>query len=234
MRTLILIPARGQSKGIPRKNLRPLGGRPLLAYTAATALAVRRATRRVLSTDDAEIAEVGRECGLEVPFMRPPELALDDTPTLPVVQHAVAWLETRGEGVDAICLLQPTSPFRRAEDVDSCIELLETSGADAVVTVVPVPARHNPHWVYFRDDEGRLRLSTGESQPVTRRQDLPAAFHRDGSVYVVRRDVLMKQNSLYGSRLLSVVVDPDATVDIDTMDDLERAERVLAQSAGQA
>src|SRR5918999_94532 len=97
MRTLVVIPARGQSKGVPRKNIKPLCGQPLLAYTAESALASRRATSVVLSTDDEEIAEVGRKCGLRVPFMRPPELARDDTPTLPVVRHALAWVEAQGE-----------------------------------------------------------------------------------------------------------------------------------------
>lgn len=229
MRTLILVPARGQSKGIPRKNLRLLGGRPLLEYTAETALSVSRATRRVLSTDDDEIADVGRRCGLEVPFRRPDELARDETPTLPVVQHAVRWLEAEGEIVEAICLLQPTHPLRSTEDVDACIDLLETSGADSVVSIIPVPPRYNPHWVYFRDDDGRLRISTGATEPVTRRQDLPPAFHRDGSVYVARRDVVMKQNSLYGRDLLGVLVDPARSADIDTMDDLARAERMLSE-----
>ena len=108
-----IVPARGGSKGIPRKNIAPLLGKPLLAYTAEAALAARRLARVILSTDDDEIAEVGRRCGLEVLFMRPPELARDDTPMLPVVQHAVRWLEERGDRYDAVCLLQPTNPLRR-------------------------------------------------------------------------------------------------------------------------
>lgn len=231
MRTLILVPARGNSKGIPRKNVRPLAGKPLLAYTAATALAVGNASRCILSTDNAEIAEVGRRYGLEVPFMRPPDLALDETPTLPVVQHALRWIEDQGDIFDAVCLLQVTCPLRRVEQVEACIDLLETSGADSVVTLLPVPSRHNPHWVYFMDASGELQLSTGASTPITRRQDLPAAFHRDGSVYVVRRDVVMNQNSLYGRHVRGVPVDPSETVDIDTFDDLARAERMLAEMA---
>lgn len=231
MRTLILVPARGQSKGIPRKNLRLLAGRPLLEYTAETALAVRSAARRILSTDDDEIADVGRRCGLEVPFMRPAELARDETPTLPVVQHALAWLEERGDRFDAVCLLQPTTPLRRPEDVDACIERLDQTGADAVVTVLPVPARHNPHWVYFQSADGALHLSTGGVDPISRRQDLPAAFHREGSVYVIRRDVVMEQNSLYGRHVVGVFVDPEESVDIDSFEDLDRASRLLAGRA---
>lgn len=225
MRVLGIVPARGGSKGIPGKNVRPLGGKPLLAWTAESALAACRLSRVVLTTDDETIAEVGRACGLEVPFLRPAELARDDTPTLPVLQHAVAELERAGDRFDAVCLLQPTSPFRRAGDIDGCIELLET-GLDAVVSVLPVPPEHNPHWVYFRDGAGLLRLATGEEQPIPRRQELPPAFHRDGAVYVTRRDVLMKGNSLYGKRLGGFLADA-RSVNLDTPADWERAEKLV-------
>jgi CMP-N-acetylneuraminic acid synthetase len=141
----------------------------------------------------------------------------------------VAELERRGDRFDAVCLLQPTSPFRRPGDIDGCVELLET-GLDAVVSVLPVPAEHNPHWVYFRDGEGLLRLATGEDQPIARRQELPPAFHRDGAVYVTRRDVLMEGNSLYGERLGGYLADPWWSVNLDTMADWERAERLIAEA----
>ncbi|MGH9843270.1 MAG: cytidylyltransferase domain-containing protein, partial [Blastocatellia bacterium] len=219
MRILGLIPARGESKGVPRKNIKLLRGKPLLAYTAAAALASRRLARVILSTEDEEIAKVGRDCGVETPFLRPPELARDETPMLPVAQHAVRFLEETGERFDAVCLLQPTNPLRTADDIDACIQLLEASEADAVVTVLPVPAEFNPHWVFFVDGDGRLRLSTGEAAPIPRRQELPPAFHREGSVYVTRRDVLMEQNSFYGARLLGYVMDPARSVNIDAPED---------------
>ncbi len=229
MRVLGLVPARGGSKGIPGKNVRLLGGRPLLAWTAEAALASRRLSRVVLSTDDEGIAEVGRQHGLDVPFLRPAELARDDTPTLPVVRHVLETLESLDEAFDAVCLLQPTSPFRRAEDIDACVAMLEERGLDAVVSVLPVPAEHNPHWVYFADGAGLLRLATGEEQPIPRRQELPPAFHRDGSVYVTRREVVMN-GSLYGRRLGGYVM-PDAarSVNLDTPADWERAERVVQE-----
>lgn len=226
MRVLGIVPARGGSKGIPGKNVRPLGGKPLLVHTAEAALAARLLSRVVLTTDDERIAEVGRACGLEVPFLRPAELAMDDTPTLPVLQHVVAELEKTGDRFGAVCLLQPTSPFRRAGDIDGCIELLESAGLDTVVSVLPVPPEHNPHWVYFRDDDGLLRLATGEDQPIPRRQELPPAFHRDGSVYVTRRNVLMEGNSLYGKRLGGFLAD-SRSVNLDTPADWERAERLF-------
>lgn len=231
MRVLGVVTARGGSKGIPRKNIRPLCGRPLLAFTAEAAMASRRLSHVILSTEDEETAKVGCQWGLEAPFLRPRELARDDTPTLPVLQHAVRWLEERGDLFDAVCLLQPTCPFRRPADIDACIELLERSGADAVVTVTPVPAAYNPHWVYFQDAEGFLHLSTGEAAPIPRRQELPPAFHRDGSVYVTRREVLLEQNSLYGRRTLGYVTDPAGSVNIDRPEDWERAAALVTARA---
>jgi CMP-N,N'-diacetyllegionaminic acid synthase len=228
MRVLGIVPARGGSKGVPGKNIRSLCGKPLLQYTAEAALAAQLLTRLILSTDDNEIAQVGRRCGLEVPFMRPTELAEDNTPTLPVVQHAVHWMERQGHTFDAICLLQPTNPMRLARDIDGCINVLETTDADAVVTIVPVPAEHNPHWVYFQNGSGLLQLSTGESEPIPRRQELPLAYHREGSVYVTRRDVLMEQNSLYGKRLAGYAVDAQRSVNIDGLADWARAEALAA------
>jgi CMP-N-acetylneuraminic acid synthetase len=230
VRILAIIPARGGSKGIPRKNIRLLAGKPLVQYTAATALACKGLTRVILSTEDPEIAEVGLRCRLEVPFLRPPDLARDDTPTLPVLQHAVQALEQTGDRYDAICLLQPTNPFRRSEDIEGCLDRLITTGADSVVTVLPVPPEYNPHWVYFQNDHGLLQLSTGEAAPIPRRQLLPPAFHREGSVYVMRRNVLMEQNSLYGSTVAGFLVDPSRSVNIDTMDDWRKAEAVLGHA----
>jgi len=229
MNVLGLIPARSGSKGVTRKNIRPLCGKPMLAYTAEAALWSRRLSRVILSTDDEEIARVGRECGLETPFLRPAELARDETPMLPVVQHAVRFLEETGERFDAVCLLQPTNPLRGADEIDACINLLESSGADAVVTTLPVPVEYNPHWVYFLDGAGWLRLSDGRDAPIPRRQDLPQAFHREGSVYVTRRDVVMRENSLYGARLLGYEMNADRSVNIDSIEDWERAERLLIE-----
>jgi len=227
LRVLGLIPARGGSKGVPRKNIRLLCGKPLLQYTAEAALSAHLLSHVILSTEDEEIAQVGRRCGLDVPFLRPAELAQDHTPTLPVVQHAVNWMETHGEHFDAICLLQPTNPLRLPQVIDACIELLKQSEVDAVVTILPVPAEYNPHWVYFQDEDGLLRLSTGELDPIPRRQSLPVAFHREGSVYVTRRNIVMAQNSLCGRSLVGYPLDPEQSVNIDGLEDWERAERLL-------
>jgi CMP-N,N'-diacetyllegionaminic acid synthase len=227
MRVLGVVTARGGSKGVPRKNIRPLAGRPLIAWTADTALAAKRLDRVILSTDDDEIAAAGRAAGLDVPFMRPAELALDTTPTLPVLQHAVAALEATGDRYDTICLLQPTNPLRTAAMIDAAIDALARSDADSLITVLPVPADYNPHWVYFATPSGELRIATGEATPIPRRQDLPPAFHREGSVYLMRRDVLMIVGSLYGARVIGHEVDPSVSLNIDTPEDWARAEAIV-------
>ena len=142
MRVLGIITARGGSKGIPRKNVALLLGKPLLAYTAEAALASRKLTRTVLSTDDVEIANIGRQWGIDIPFPRPAELAKDETPTIPVLQDVVRRLEAMGESYDAILTLQPTNPLRRAQDIDGAIGLLEQTGADSVISFSDVGERH--------------------------------------------------------------------------------------------
>lgn len=229
MRVLGLIPARGGSKGIPRKNLRPLGGRPLLAWTAETALAAGGLARVVLSTEDAEIAAVGCSLGLDVPFVRPAALATDRTPMRDVVRHALRALDDAGDAFDAVCLLQPTVPFRTPALVDACIARLEAVDADAVITVRRVPERYNPHWVYLEDEEELLAISTGAESPIARRQDLPPAYHRDGSVYVIRREVVTDGATFLGRRVAGLVNDDDVAVNIDEPTDWALAERVLAE-----
>jgi CMP-N,N'-diacetyllegionaminic acid synthase len=228
MRVLGLVPARGGSRGVPRKNIRLLGGKPLLWYTAQAARQAQRLTRIVLSTDDEEIAEIGRRAGLEVPFLRPQDLAQDDTPMLPVVRHALEFVEAGGEPYDAVCLLQPTNPLREPQDIDGCIQLLWETRADAVITTLPVPYEYNPHWVYFTEPDGRLRLSTGEAAPVPARQGLPPAVHREGSVYVSRRANIVEHGTLYGSHLVGYPIHPSRSINIDGPDDWALAERLVS------
>lgn len=227
MKVLGIIPARGGSKGVPRKNIKMLAGKPLLAYSVESALAAKRLDHVILTTDDEEIADLGRALGVDVPFIRPVELSDDKAPTFPVVVHAVSQLEALGMHFDAVCLLQPTNPFRTAEDIDACVALLDATGADSVISVLPVPHQYNPKWVYWRNDRGEMNLSTGESSPVARRQDLPPAFHRDGTVYVTRRSVLDVYGNLYGEKVQGYEMDPSHSVNIDTAEDWELAEKFL-------
>lgn len=223
MKVLGIIPARGSSKGVPRKNIKLLVGKPLLAYTAESALKAKLLTKIVLSTEDMEIAEIGKSLGIDVPFLRPAELATDTTPTLPVVLHVIEYLKKNGEEFDAICLLQPTNPLRRSEDIDNCIELLEKSGAESVISVLKVPHEYNPKWVYWQNESGEMVLTTGDSEPIPRRQDLPPAFHREGSIYLTKTEVLLKYGNLYGNKVLGYEVSPQNSVNIDTLDDWKKA-----------
>jgi len=223
-----IVPARSGSKGIANKNLVQLAGVPLIAHTAMAARASRTLDRVVVSTDDERIAAVAREHGLETPFLRPSALAADDTPMLPVLQHAVSSIEESGQLIDVVVLLQPTSPLRRAVHIDSAVELLRESGADSVVSVIEVPHRFNPKSV-MRFDGGRLQPY--ENAPVlTRRQDKPVLYARNGpAVLAVRRNVLMEQGALYGDDCRPLMMDPESSVDIDSPWDLVVAEAVLAR-----
>ena len=226
MRVLGIIPARGGSKGVPDKNIRPLGGKPLLVYTAEQALAARLLTRVVLSTDDLRIAEVGRAAGVEVPFMRPAALATDEAKSLPVVLHALEWVEAQeGQEYDAVMMLQPTTPFRLASDIDKAIELLEETGADSVISVTDVGPFHPARMKYLSGD--RLIdppfCEAYENQP---RQELPPMYIRSGDIYLTRREVLL-QNSFKGADCRALIIEPERAVNIDSLSDFRYAEFLM-------
>jgi len=225
MRTLAVIPARGGSKGLPGKNLRPIGGRPLLAYTADAALGSRVLTRTVVSTDDEAIAAAARSLGLEVPFRRPATLAADNTPMLPVLQHALG--EVGADAFDAVVLLQPTSPLRRSGHIDEAVRLLESSGADSVVSVLEVPHQFSPVSV-MRLDEGRLHAYI-DGPTVTRRQDKPRVFARNGPAVLAVRAGVLAGGSLYGEDVRALVMSAADSVDIDSAADVEYAAYLLAR-----
>ena len=225
---LAIVPARGGSKGVPGKNVRPLAGRPLVEYTARAAADSGVIDRIVLSTDSPEIAEVGRRAGLEVPFLRPAALSADDTPMLPVLQHALDVLEQGGWTPEIVVLLQPTSPLRTAAHIDAAVTLLEASGADAVVSVVEVPHRFNPVSVLRMDGDRVAPWSPGPA--VTRRQDKPRLFARNGpAVLAVRTRVLVEERRLYGQDTRAISMTDAESVDIDTAWDLAVAELALAR-----
>jgi len=225
MNILGLIPARGGSKGIPRKNLVDFRGKPLLQWACEAAVAARELETVVLSTDDEEMAERGFEWGVDVPFLRPEELARDDTPTLPVVQYVLRrLLEDRGEIFSAVCLLQPTNPLRRSRDIDEACRLFRESGADSVVSVAQVPNHYHPMWTYLIGETGELRQAAGD-RVIPRRQELPPAYHRDGSIYITRREVILEQDSLYGEHVVPYFIAPERAGGIDTVQDLEALQR---------
>ena len=225
-RVLALIPARGGSKGVPDKNTRRLAGRSLLEYAAAAAVASGVVDRIVLSTDSDRIAAEGRRVGVEVPFVRPADLARDDTPMLPVIEHALDALETDGWLADIVVLLQPTSPLRRPEHIRDAVRKLRDSGADSVVTVVEVPRHFSPDYV-MRMDDGRLEPFLPEGAGVTRRQDARSAFARDGTVYAFWRRTLRERHNIYGRDCRPLVLPSEDVVTIDSPGDWAEAERRL-------
>ena len=194
-----------------------------MEYTAELAKQCEAFSKIVLSTDDEKIAQVGKACGLDVPFMRPSDLAQDSTPTLPVIQHALQYYESIGDSYDAICLLEVTSPFRRLTFLEEAIQKFISLDADSLVSVLPVPATYNPHWTFEEDALGYLKIATGETQIIPRRQALPKAYHRDGSIYLTKAEWIRK-GSLYGEKMTFLENDPLFSVNIDTMEDWKEAE----------
>jgi CMP-N,N'-diacetyllegionaminic acid synthase len=229
---LALVPARGGSKGVPDKNIRPLAGRTLLEYAAEAAVNSGIIDRIVLSTESERIAAEGRRAGLEVPFIRPAELARDDTPMLPVVEHALDALERGGWAAELIVLLQPTSPFRRPEHISAAVQQLRDSGADSVVTVVELPRHFSPDYV-MRLDAGRLEPFLDTGARVTRRQDARRAFVRDGTVYAFWSRTILEMHSIYGRDCRPLVLSARDSMTIDTPDDWNEAEQRL-RVAGRA
>jgi len=228
-RILAVIPARGGSKGVPRKNVRLLAGKPLLAYSVEAALAVRdRLTRVIISTDDPAIADAGRACGAEVPFLRPADLGGDRIPMVPVLQHAVGAIEALdGQRLDWVLLLQPTAPLRSAEDIRAAVALAEAGGCDSVISVVQVFAVHP---ILMKRIEGDLLLPFClEEKEGTRRQDYqPPAYMRNGAIYLTRREVLMERGSIWGKVIRPYVMPEERSVSIDNELDFKLAELMLA------
>jgi len=224
---LALIPARGGSKGIPDKNIRQLAGRTLLEYAAQAAFQSRVVDRAVLSTDSERIAAEGRRIGLDVPFMRPGDIAGDETPMLAVIEHAVDALEQGGWLPEIVVLLQPTSPLRQPDHVRSAVQQLRDSAADSVVTVVEVPRHLSPDYV-MRIEEGRLVPFLPQGAAVTRRQDARPAWVRDGTVYAFWLRTLRDTRTIYGRNCLPLVLAARESLTIDTPDDWHEAERRIA------
>lgn len=229
MKILGLIPARGGSKGVPRKNIKLLGKQPLIGYTIAVGLACEAINELVVSTEDGEIAEVSRQLGAKTPFMRPAALATDQSPTIDTLVHAVKWYATKGRHFDAVCLLQPTTPFRAREDLENALSLFVESEADCLISVREVPHVFNPHWVFEPDPaSGFLRLATGEKELITRRQDLPPAYYRDGAIYITRTTVLLDQHSIYGQKVIAYQMQHSPDINIDSLEDWQRAATYLS------
>lgn len=235
---LTLVTARGGSKGVPRKNLAPVAGKPLIAHTILAARAASGLDRVIVSTDDAEIADVARRYGAEVPFLRPAELARDDTPGIAPVLHALQWLEQEEDCRPAyVLLLQPTSPLRTAQDIEDAVRLARERDADSVIGVCE--AKAHPYVAMKLGVDGALQsyldLDFDDLQKkYPRRQDLPAAYLVNGALYLTRRDVLLNEKSFYGKRTYGYVMPAERSLDVDTAWDLELANLILTANSRSA
>lgn len=228
MKTLYVIPARGGSKGIPHKNIRKLGGIPLICHSVNTARELADDADICVSTDDPEIAAVVEEMGLKVPFMRPAELATDKSGTYEVLLHAVDSYHRAGIDYDTLVLLQPTSPFRTAEDVRRALKLY-TPDIDMVVTVKE--ASSNPYYnCYEPDSNGFLRISKGDGN-YTRRQDAPKVWEYNGAVYVINIASLLKMPLNRFTKRVMCEMDASRSLDLDTEIDWLVAEKLYEDLA---
>lgn len=230
---LAVIPARGNSKSIPRKNIRPLGGVPLIAYSIAAGLQSQAVTRTIVSTDDEEIAAVARQYGAETPFLRPEEYSRDETLDFPVFKHALEWLaEHEDYHPDVVIQLRPTSPFRPPDLLDQAVQLLlDHQQADSVRGVVP--SGQNPYKMWSVKPDGSIRpilkvdgIKEAFNAP---RQQLPDTFWQTGHVDAIRPRAILEKNSMSGDVILPLFIDPVYTVDIDTLLDWQRAETSIME-----
>lgn len=226
---LAAVLARGGSKGVPRKNIRLLAGKPLIAYAIQAARSSSWIDRVIVSTDDAEIADVARQYGAEVPFMRPAELARDDSPEWLAWQHAIRELES-GNGIDVFVSVPPTSPMRAVEDIDACIRMLLATDADIVVTVKH--AQRNPYFnMVTLDDTGAARLVMEPPRHLFVRQDAPTVYDMTTVAYAARPAFVLGRGGIFEGRVRAVVVPDERALDIDSELDFRFAEFLLQQAA---
>jgi N-acylneuraminate cytidylyltransferase/CMP-N,N'-diacetyllegionaminic acid synthase len=219
---LALIPARGGSKGLPRKNIRPLLGKPLIAWTIEQALASKYLDRVIVSTDSEEIAEISKKYGAEVPFMRPKKLATDEVKSIDVVLHAVKWMEENDGSYDLLMLLQPTSPLRTVEDIDKAVELLFGKGAIAVVSVCKVD--HHPYWSNVLPEDGCMENFIRPEAINKNRQGLPIFYRLNGAIYLAYCDYLKQEKTFFGDKTFAYIMPKERSIDIDEEIDFILAE----------
>lgn len=223
MEVLVIIPARGGSKGIPHKNIKPLNGKPLIYYTIDTARAITGDENICVSTDDDEIIEVVEKYGLEVPFKRPTELATDTAGTYEVLLHALSFYESQGKRYDAVLLLQNTSPFRKKEQVKEALQLFNKN-VDMVVSVKECAA--NPYYCVFEEnEEGYLNVCKGDGN-IFRRQDAPKVYEYNGAIYIMNPEVLKTTHMHKMQKRVKYVMDDISSFDLDTMADWNMAEMI--------
>ena len=224
MRVLAIIPARGGSKGLPKKNIKLLGDKPLIAWSINSAKESKLINNIIVNSDSEEIINISKNHGAEIPFVRPKELADDNATTKDVLIHTINYYKTKNEIFDYIVVLQPTSPFRKIGDIDLAIKKAIQTNVDMVVSVKETSS--NPYYVLFEENENGY-LKKSKDGIFTRRQDCPKVYEYNGSIYVIKVDSLMKYNSLHFNKILKFEMDDLHSIDIDNQLDFDFAEFIL-------
>ncbi|WP_439556292.1 acylneuraminate cytidylyltransferase family protein [Dyadobacter sp.] len=223
-RILGIIPARGGSKGIYNKNLKLLGGKPLIYYTIQAALKAKMLNTVIVSSDCYKILQYAQQfSGITVPFVRPENLATDVASSLEVVKHSLDFYSRFGCTFDFVMLLQPTSPFRSADLIDRAAQYMIGSGADSLITVRKIPDRFHPSWAFQEGEQGLHKVVNDSAQLISRRQDLPDNYYRDGKIYI-SKTALVREGMLVGGKIASLLTEDEPDINIDTFSDWEMAQ----------
>lgn len=223
---LAIIPARGGSKGIPRKNIKSLNGKPLLYYTIEETLKSKYIDKLIVSTEDKEIADLSRAYGDNIPLMRPKELAMDNTPGIDPILYSVKWYKDQDDNYDYVICLQCTSPFRQVHQIDEAIEKLINEDGDSIVSVCE--SEVNPFWMKTVE-EGFMKDFLKDAPFYARRQDTPVIYRLNGAIYIAKTEVLMKNKNWYTDKTLAYVMDRKTSIDIDDLTDFEFAEFLMKE-----
>jgi len=226
-----LIPARGGSKGLQRKNIKPLLGKPLIAWTIEQALASKYLDRIIVSTDDKEIADISKKYDAEVPFVRPQELAADEARGIDVVLHAVDWLKnnSKRKQYDLLMLLQPTSPLRTKEDIDEAIEYFFLKEAKAIISVCEVD--HHPFWANTLPEDGCMEDFIREEIINKNRQELPKFYRLNGAIYIAYCNYIKEQKNFFGKKTFAYIMPRERSIDIDSKIDFDLVEILMKNNA---
>lgn len=230
MKVTAFVFARGGSKGLPGKNIKPLGGKPLIAWSIEVGLSLKHVSRVIVSTDCPEIAAVAKEYGAQVPFMRPPELARDDSSEWLAWRHALNWLqENEGALPEVMLSLPATAPLRSPHDIQRCLDEFAKGGVDTVITVTD--SHRSPYFNMVKENsDGTVSLVIPPGNAVTRRQDVPPVYDMTTVAYVMYPGFVLAHNSLFSGKVRAVHVPPERSIDIDTLLDFRFAEYLVANS----
>ena len=220
-----IIPARGGSKGIRKKNIVDLAGKPLIAYTIEQAKGSKYMDKIIVTTDDEKIAEISRSLGAEVPFSRPKALATDEAKGIDVVLHAITWFDSNEESFDIVMMLQPTSPLRLSEDIDKAIEVLFLKNAMAIVSVCK--SEHHPLWSNTLPEDSNMKNFINPEYMNKNRQELPVFYRLNGAIYLSFCNYIKDRKSFYGENTFAYIMPDERSIDIDNMLDFKLAELLL-------